>query len=86
MPIKRSMRGNTAAIYQHNGSNTRKGAKSCPVQKQRHMVRQIKYISAENKVHGHWKKRAFELTNGDKNQLVDSNTELDQCISVSIWS
>lgn len=32
------------------------------------------------------KKKAFELTNGDKNQQVESNTELDQCISVSIWS
>lgn len=53
MPIKQSMRGNTAAIYQHNESNTRKGAKSCPVQKQRHMVRQIKYVSAENKVYDH---------------------------------
>lgn len=47
-PIKWSMRGNTAAIYQHMGSNTRRGEKSCPVQKQVSTVRQIKNIYAEN--------------------------------------
>lgn len=48
IPVKWSTRGNTAAIYQHKGSKTRRGEKSCAVQKQGSMVRQIKYIYAEN--------------------------------------
>ena len=48
IPIKWSTRDNTAAIYQHKGSKTRRGEKSFPVQRQGSMVMQIKYVYAEN--------------------------------------
>lgn len=42
------MRGNTSATYQRKKSKARRGVKSCPFQKQGLIVRQIKYIFAEN--------------------------------------
>lgn len=48
IPIKWIMRGNTSATYQRKRSKARRGVKSCPFQKQGLIVRQIKYIFAEN--------------------------------------
>ena len=85
------MRGNTAAMYQHKGSKTRRGEKSCPVQKLGSVVRQIKYICAESirfltiKRESSWTNRN-NMDKKKKKKKINEMILIQSSISAFLWA